>query len=293
MKSQLRNADSLARLGGDEFALLLMGSNLAQAQTIVQKLLAAVQDYRFSYNHQVFRVGASIGLIEVSPSNPQNLSDLLSKVDSACYAAKNDGGNQLHIYQPNDAIMNNRFSQMVWVARIQSALEQNEFVLYQQTIRSLNGDSFHATHAKTHCELLIRLKGEDGELYPPGSFLAVAERYHLMPQIDRWVVANAFKKIASKGTQFKTVCAINLSGQSLSQDGFLAFVFAQIKSYNIDYKCICFEITETAVIANLDNARHFMHALSQAGCRFSLDDFGSGLSSFAYLKNLEVYFFKN
>jgi EAL domain-containing protein (putative c-di-GMP-specific phosphodiesterase class I) len=146
--------------------------------------------------------------------------------------------------------------------------------------------------AELHCELLIRMQSIDGSYYPPGYFLPAAERYHLMPKIDRWVVGEALSIIARKGANFPYVCAINLSGQTLSEEGFLEYVIEQIKLHNVDTRRICFEITETSVIANLNKARQFMHALRDIGCRFSLDDFGSGLSSFAYLKNLEVDFLK-
>ena len=286
LKAKLRSSDTLARLGGDEFALLLMGCSSDKAQEIVTDLLQVVQDYRFTCNEKVFRVGASIGLIEISPGHTYSLSDLISRVDSACYAAKDDGGNRIHVYRSDDMQLKNHNNQLQWVSRIHAAFEQNQFVLYMQPFKSLQAN------VEEHCELLIRMRSEEGILYPPGSFLPSAERYRLMPLIDRWVVAAALAAIARKGANFKAVCAINLSGQSLSQDDFLDYVITQIKQHRVDTKRLCFEITETAVITNLDKARQFMQALRKIGCRFSLDDFGSGLSSFAYLKNLEVDFLK-
>ncbi len=286
LKAKLRGTDTLARLGGDEFALILMGCGLDKALQIVNGLLKVMQDYRFSYADKVFKVGASIGLIEISPHHSYTLSDLISRVDSACYAAKGDGGNRIHIYRSDDMQLKNHNSQLQWVSRIHTALEQRQFVLYMQPLVSLQNNQ------EPHCELLIRMRGEDGTLYPPGSFLPAAERYRLMPQIDSWVVAEALAAIVRKGSNFNAVCAINLSGQSLSQDGFLDYVIAQIRQHKVDTQRLCFEITETAVITNLDKARQFMQTLRKIGCRFSLDDFGSGLSSFAYLKNLEVDFLK-
>ena len=286
IKAKLRSSDTLARLGGDEFALLLMGCSLDKAQEIVNGLLQTVQDYRFTYDNKVFKVGASIGLIEISPNHNYTLSDLISRVDSACYSAKGDGGNRIHVYRSDDMQLKNHNNQLQWVSRIHAALEQNQFVLYMQPFKSLQAN------VEEHCELLIRMRSEEGILYPPGSFLPSAERYRLMPLIDRWVVAEALAAIARKGAHFNKVCAINLSGQSLSQDDFLDYVITQIKQHRVDTKRLCFEITETAVITNLDKARQFMQALRKIGCRFSLDDFGSGLSSFAYLKNFEVDFLK-
>ena len=282
LKAKVRSSDSLARLGGDEFALLLMGCSLDKAHDIVNSLLQAVQDYCFTFEGKVFKVGASIGLIEIRSDQNHTLGDLLSRVDSACYAAKSDGGNRIHIYRADDRLIEDRNSQLQWVSRINAALEHNQYVLYMQPLAGLKMND------EQHCELLIRLRGEDGKLYLPGSFLPIAERYHLMPQIDRWVINAALTIIARRGAAFNMVCAINLSGQSLSQDGFLDFVINQIKHHKVDAKQLCFEITETAVITNLNKARQFIQALRAIGCKFSLDDFGSGLSSFAYLKNLSV-----
>ena len=282
LKAKVRSSDSLARLGGDEFALLLMGCSLDKAHDIVNSLLQAVKDYCFTFEGKVFKVGASIGLIEMSSNQNHTLGDLLSRADSACYAAKSDGGNRIHIYRANDRLIEDRNSQLQWVSRINAALEHNQYVLYMQPLAGLKMND------EQHCELLIRLQGEDGKLYLPGSFLPIAERYHMMPQIDRWVVNAALTIIARKGPAFKMVCAINLSGQSLSEDGFLDYVINQIKLHKVNAKQLCFEITETAVITNLNKARQFIQALRAIGCKFSLDDFGSGLSSFAYLKNLSV-----
>lgn len=286
MKSKVRSSDTLARLGGDEFALLLMGCDLIKAQEIIEGLLQVVREYRFTYDDKVFKIGASVGLTEISPLQSLSLSELLSTVDSACYSAKEEGGNRIHVYRSDDTEIKEHNNQLEWVSRIHLGLEKKQFVLYIQRMVSLTEG------AELHCELLIRMQAMDGSYYPPGYFLPAAERYHLMPKIDRWVVSEALSIIARKGASFPYVCAINLSGQTLSEDGFLEYVIEQINLHKVDTKRICFEITETSVIANLNKARQFMHALREIGCRFSLDDFGSGLSSFAYLKNLEVDFLK-
>jgi EAL domain-containing protein (putative c-di-GMP-specific phosphodiesterase class I) len=182
--------------------------------------------------------------------------------------------------------MQERNSQLEWVSRIHLALEEQRFVLYIQRMECL------VPNGEKHCELLIRMRGSDGSLYAPGFFLPAAERYHLMPMIDRWVVAEALSIIARKGEHFDYVCAINLSGQTLTEDDFLDYVVSKIEYYGVDSRRICFEITETAVIANMAKACKLIQGLREIGCRFSLDDFGSGLSSFGYLKNLDVDFLK-
>jgi len=286
IKAKVRSSDTLARLGGDEFALLLMGCDLDKAQQIIEGLLQVVREYRFTFDDKVFKIGASVGLTEIPPHHNLTLSDLLSTVDSACYTAKEEGGNRIHIYRSDDSDIKEHNNQLEWVSKIHLGLENKQFVLYIQRMASLSEG------AELHCELLIRMQALDGSYYPPGYFLPAAERYHLMPKIDRWVVGEALSIIARKGANFPYVCAINLSGQTLSEEGFLEYVIEQIKLHKVDTSRICFEITETSVIANLNKARQFMHALREIGCRFSLDDFGSGLSSFAYLKNLEVDFLK-
>lgn len=285
LSAKVRSSDTLARLGGDEFALLLNGCNLDKAYELTTSLLQVVKDYRFTVDDKVFKVGASFGLTKISIDQTLTISELFIAVDSACYAAKSAGGNHIHIYQHDDNTLQKRNNQLDWVARINANLEKNQFVLFKQAFKSLS------TQEK-HCELLIRMKGDNNVLYPPSAFLPAAERYRLMPQIDRWVINEALSIIARKNKDLDTVYAINLSGQSLSQDGFLEYVTAKIKQYGVDTHRLCFEITETAVITNLNKAIHLMQSLRAIGCRFSLDDFGSGLSSFAYLKNLEVDFLK-
>lgn len=286
LKAKVRASDALARLGGDEFALLLVGCDLVKAQQIIADMLNTVAEYRFSFAAKVFKVGASIGLAEIAQVHSASLSEVLAAADAACYTAKEQGGNRVHVFHADDQQIYQHNSQLEWVSRIHLALEQHQFVLYAQALKSLKPGG------EPHLELLIRMQGVDGLLYPPSYFLPVAERYHLMPKIDRWVVAEALRIINAKGEHFKPLCAINLSGLSLSDPTFLAYVLGQIKHYQVNARQLCFEITETAVIANLDSSRQFIQTLRDLGCRFSLDDFGSGLASFAYLKNLQVDFLK-
>lgn len=286
LKDKMRGSDTLARLGGDEFAVLLTGCDLDKGYKVIMGLLQVVQGYRFTYDDKVFKIGASIGLTEITPYYSRTLSELLSTVDSACYAAKEEGGNRIHVFRPDDKDFKRHNCQLDWLSRIHQGLEKKQLVLYVQHMETLK------VGAEQHCELLVRMQDDNGTLYPPGHFLPVAERYHLMPLIDRWVIREALSIIARKGANFTDICAINLSGQTLSSEGFLEYVIDLIKTSNVAPQRLCFEITETAVIANLDKARQFMRVLRQMGCRFSLDDFGSGLSSFAYLKNLDVDFLK-
>ena len=286
LSSRTRQSDTLARIGGDEFAVLLPGCQIDKAQKILEGVLNAVREFRFSYDGRVFKVGLSVGLTQITPNQNLSLSELLGMADAACYEAKKDGGNRVYEHNFDDSYMQERNSQLEWVSRIHLALEEQRFVLFIQRMECL------VPNGEKHCELLIRMRGSDGSMYAPGFFLPAAERYHLMPMIDRWVVAEALSIIARKGEQFDYVCAINLSGQTLTEDDFLDYVVSKIEYYGVDSRRICFEITETAVIANMAKACKLIQGLREIGCRFSLDDFGSGLSSFGYLKNLDVDFLK-
>ncbi|HPH14350.1 MAG TPA: EAL domain-containing protein [Burkholderiaceae bacterium] len=286
LKSRMRESDTLARLGGDEFAVIFMGCTINKAESILDDIVIAIREFTFLHNEKSFKVGVSIGLTEISPEHPLFLGDLLGMADSACYLAKKDGGNCVRTHIFGDLVVAERSLQLEWVSRINQSLENDGFILHMQRMQCFNDGG------ESHCELLVRMIGESGELHMPGQFLATAERYKLMPQVDRWVIAKAFKILARKDMDLPHVCAINLSGQSLSDERLANYVLDQIKTYDVNPRRICFEITETAVIANLEKAQSFIHEMRKIGCRFSLDDFGSGLSSFAYLKNLKVDFLK-
>lgn len=286
LKSRMRGSDTLARLGGDEFAMIFMGCTINKAESILDDIVIAIREFTFIHNEKSFKVGVSIGLTEISAEHPLSLGELLGMADSACYLAKKDGGNCVRTHVLGDLVVAERSIQLEWVSRINLSLENNGFVLYMQRMQCFNDGG------EPHCELLVRMHGESGELHMPGQFLATAERYKLMPQLDRWVIAKAFMILARKGLDLPHVCSINLSGQSLSDQRLASYVLDQIKKYDVNPRRICFEITETAVIANLEKAQSFIQEMRKIGCRFSLDDFGSGLSSFAYLKNLSVDFLK-
>ena len=292
LQSHIREADTLAHLGGDEFGLLLDGCSIERAQIIAANLLSAVGDYRFNFDSKVFSVGVSIGLSIVTGESCS--AEVLSTADTACYWAKEQGRNRVCVYRATDSDMASRRRETGWIAGINLALAQNRFVLYHQTYLPLGGEGSGAD-ATEHLEVLIRLIDEDGKLIQPGSFLPAAERYNLMPTIDRWVVSTVMAGyhtlVAERGGKPLT-CAINLSGTSINSEGFLDFVRAQAAKHMLPKRAICFEVTETAAVNNLRKAAEFILECKHLGFLFALDDFGTGTSSFGYLKNLPVDYLK-
>ncbi|MCW8906619.1 MAG: EAL domain-containing protein [Sedimenticola sp.] len=290
LASHVRSGDTLARLGGDEFGVLLAGCNEVVAQRIANEMRQAILDFRFTWDDKTYSIGVSIGVVTITAQS-EGVESVLSAADAACYAAKDCGRNQVHLYQPHVGEAAQRQGEMRWVSRLHAALEEDRFRLYVQPIVPVESGS----GKKGHHEVLIRMEDERGELVPPGDFIPAAERYGLMPKIDRWVVARVFSLVkreypvlVERGCRF----AINLSGASVNDEDTLLFIGEMMSEYRIPPGMICFEITETAAIANIASANYFIRTLKQAGCIFSLDDFGSGLSSFAYLKNLPVDYLK-
>jgi len=288
LKGKIRWRDTLARLGGDEFGLLLESCSLDEAVRMADKLREAIGEHRFSWDDRSFQLGASIGVVPVSPET-EDVAALLSAADSACQAAKEAGRNRIYSYQENDIDLMRRRREMQWAARISNALEENRFELFRQTILPLQGQD-----EGSHYELLLRMRDENGKLVSPELFIAAAERYGITPNIDRWVVNQAFRWLVSEADERErlSLCSINLSGQSLTDDGFLPFVVDQFQTSGLDATKICFEITETAAIASYAQASRFINALKELGCNFALDDFGTGLSSFGYLKHFPVDYLK-
>jgi diguanylate cyclase (GGDEF)-like protein/PAS domain S-box-containing protein len=292
LRMELREADTLARLGGDEFGVLLEGCSIASAHEPAENIRRVVEEFRFIWDNKAFRIGASIGLVPIT-TDSGDLTEVLSAADSACYVAKDQGRNRVHIYEPDDEALVERHGQMQWVQRIQNVLEENRFRLFFQPIAKLSAAA--GEPCTTHGEVLIRMLDENNELVGPGAFIPSAERYSLMPAIDRWVIENTFRMLTLDQSHVSSkisTCCINLSGQSLSDNRFTDFLVRQITDSGVTPEKLCFEITETAVIANLCHASTMISILRDMGCRFALDDFGVGLSSFSYLKNLSVDYLK-
>ncbi len=287
LRGQVPANASLARLGGDEFGVLIENSSLAQARELAERLLRAISRFTFQWQERRFDVAASIGMVPIRRDTP-NASFVLSAADVACYVAKEAGRNRVHVYEESDIDLGQRHSEMHWVSRIKEALEENRFLLYRQEITALTADD-----TPPHYELLVRMRARDGDIIPPGAFIPAAERYNLMNAVDRWVIDTAFRFLHdAQNSGDKSIYSINLSGNSINDDGFPDYIRQMIGQYGIHTGQLCFEVTETAAVFNLQKATHMIHALKGLGCRFSLDDFGSGLSSFSYLKNLPIDFLK-
>ncbi len=288
LKSKVRWRDTLARLGGDEFGVLLESCSLEEALRTAETLRESIRNFRYTWEDRTFKLGASIGVVPITADN-EDVASVLSAADSACGAAKESGRNRVHCFEENDIDLMRRRREMQWAARINNALEESRFELFRMTILPLQVED-----AGEHFELLLRMRDESGKIVAPDQFIAAAERYGITPSIDRWVIDSAFRWLVSEADERRrlTMCSINLSGQSLGDDKFLPFVIEQFHRSGIDGSKICFEITETAAIANFSQASRFIQALKELGCKFALDDFGTGLSSFGYLKHFPVDFLK-
>jgi diguanylate cyclase (GGDEF)-like protein/PAS domain S-box-containing protein len=290
LRPRLREGDTLARLGGDEFGVLLEHCAPGPALAIADAIRTTIGDFHFQWNQRSFKIGASVGVVNVA-DGPQTLAGVLSAADAACYMAKDKGRNRVQVYSPESDEVTLRKGEMEWVNRIHRALAEDRFCLYAQPVHPTRGDE----PSPPYTELLLRLRDDEGGLVPPTSFIPAAERYHLMPAIDRWVIRCAFAILARQFANAVAppgIFAINVSGASIGDDDFLDFVQSQFVRHEVPHASICFEITETTAVASLSKATQFMSALRGLGCRFALDDFGVGVSSFTYLKHLPVDYLK-
>jgi diguanylate cyclase (GGDEF)-like protein/PAS domain S-box-containing protein len=283
LQKHIRSRDTLARLGGDEFGILFELCSMAAGLRAANVLVKAIEAFRFPWGNHVFRIGSSIGIVEINELSV-DYGTLLSEVDTACYLAKELGGNRVQAHEADSEQLAERRGQMFWANQIPKAIEANQFELYYQTISPLNNSN------ELHIELLIRFRNEQNEIISPAVFLPAAERYHLSSSIDKWVVNRAFSMLSKmkKDAPIIGQCSINLSGTSMGNADFLQFLLKKTDEFKIQPNHICFEITETAIISNLNAAKKFMMRLRDKGFMFALDDFGTGLSSYEYLKELPV-----
>lgn len=289
LRARVRDSDTVARIGGDEFALLLAGCPLDKARQIADDVCRAVSEHRFVWKDRVYQIGVSIGVLELSRDS-SSVEEALAAADSACYLAKKQGSGQVSVYSARDEASARSSGEIQWLQRLQTALRDNRFELNTQPIIPVSA----AIHGGPAMEVLVRLQDEKGRDIAPSEFLKAAERYRLMGEIDRWVIQNTFNAIVSQALDVPPgrSVSINISGQTLGDTQFLEFVVDCFDRSGVAPAQICFEMTESAVVSNIDHARRFVGVLHGMGCRFALDDFGSGVGSFSNLRNLPLDYLK-
>jgi diguanylate cyclase (GGDEF)-like protein/PAS domain S-box-containing protein len=290
IKDAVRDSDTVGRIGGDEFALLLSGCPLEKARQIADDVVRSVNDYRFVWKDKIFNIGVSIGLVEIG-RDAGSIEDILHSADSACYVAKKQGGLHVQVYSAREEASARHSGEIHWLQKLQGALRDNKFELYYQPIVYARAGSVRGPAL----EVFVRLEGERGEpAAAPAEFIRAAERYRLMPHVDRWVVQAVLAALGRGGLKLPPgrSIAINIAGQTLGDAAFLEFVVDCFDHTGASPGDICFEVTESSVVANLDHAHRFIAVLHGMGCEFALDDFGSGLSSFSTLKTLPMDYLK-
>jgi diguanylate cyclase (GGDEF)-like protein/PAS domain S-box-containing protein len=290
IKEAVRDSDTAGRIGGDEFALLLVGCPLEKARQIADSVVRLVHDYRFVWKDKIFDIGASVGLVEIGRDSG-SIEDIINSADSACYVAKKAGGSHVHVYSAREEASARYTGEIHWLQKLQGALRDSKFELYCQPIMHARAGGVHGPAL----EVFVRLEGENGmPAAAPAEFIRAAERYRLMPHVDRWVVQAVLAALGRGGMRLPPgrSVAINIAGQTLADATFLEFVVECFDHTGANPADICFEVTESSVIANLDHAQRFIAVLHGMGCEFALDDFGSGLSSFATLRTLPIDYLK-
>ncbi|MFK8031807.1 MAG: EAL domain-containing protein [Gammaproteobacteria bacterium] len=289
IREKVRDSDMVARLGGDEFGMLLVGCPLDKARQIADDVCSAVRDFRFFWRDQVFNVGVSIGLVEISHESGST-EDVIAAADSACYVAKQQGRSQVHVYSAKDEAVARHKGEIAWLQQLQRALKDDGFMLYAQPIVAIDT----RRSGGLGLEILLRMRDQRGAIVSPNDFMEAAQRYNLMPKIDRWVVLNTMTALGSASLPLEpgARCTINLSGQTLSDSRFLEFVVECMDECNVLPESICFEVKESSVITNMSQAQRFIAVLHSMGCQFALDNFGTGLGSFTNLKNLKMDYLK-
>jgi diguanylate cyclase (GGDEF)-like protein/PAS domain S-box-containing protein len=289
IRGQVRDSDLVARIGGDEFGMLLVGCPLEKARQIADDVCSAIRDFRFVWRDRIFTVGVSIGLVEMG-HEIGTIEELLGAADSACYVAKQKGRGRVHVYSARDEAVARQRGEILWLQRIQKALKEDDFELFLQPIVSVAG----RVDTGPAYEVLLRLRGDDNAIITPADFMQAAERYHLMPNVDRWVLQATFSAIGSGSLKLpdRRSCTINLSGQTLGDPQFLDYVVDCLDRSGVTPDQICFEVRESSVIDNLSHAARFIAVLHGMGCQFALDDFGSGLGAFSNLRSLAMDYLK-
>ena len=290
LQTQIHIKHLLGRLGGDEFGILLYDINIKEAKKIAEDICFNMRSFRFNWQERLFEIGVSIGLVLISKQS-ESIEYLLTQADVACYIAKDLGRNRVQVHHSSNKALRQRWEESHWAANIQKALDNNQFLLYCQRIQPLGKHVCPENSA--HYEILLRCHDDNGKLLMPGSLIPAAERYNLIGAIDRWVIREAFRcyQHYAKG-QSNLYFSLNLSGNSLNDDQFLAYIYQQFDEFKIPTDHICFEITETAAINNFKDTAKFIRELQALGCHFALDDFGTGLSSFSYLRHFPVDYLK-
>ena len=289
LREAVRDSDTVARLGGDEFGMLLVGCPLEKARQIADDVCRSVANYRFVWQDRVFNVGVSIGLIEIG-REAGTVEQLLAAADSACYVAKKEGAGRVSVYSARDEALARSSGEIQWLQKLQAALKEERFTLYYQPIVAAYGNDVDGPSM----EVLLRMLDDNGQEIPPGEFVSAAERYRLMASVDRWVVQTTLVALSRNAFQLARdrSVAMNISAQTLADPLFLEFVVETLDQTGVSPDQVCFEIAESAVVGNIEQARRFVGVLHGMGCKFTIDDFGSGVGSFSSLKSLPLDYLK-